>query len=56
MSATPQKPRLTPRLIAAELEAIADSVRRLDLKSREAAAESQAKIAARIERLAGALQ
>lgn len=49
-------PRLTPRLIAAELKAIADSVRRLALKDREKAAEAQARIAERIERLAGALK
>ncbi len=50
------KPKLTPRLISAELEAIADAVRRMSLKNSEAAAESQGKIVARIERLAGALK
>jgi hypothetical protein len=57
MTAAPQKkPKLTARLVAAELEAIADSVRRLSLKNQEAAAEAQARIAARLERLAAALQ
>jgi hypothetical protein len=52
MSTTPKKPKLTGRLIAAELDSIADSVRRLSLKNQEAAAESQARIAARLDRLA----
>lgn len=56
MSPTSQKkPKLNQRLIAAELDAIADSVRRLSLKDREAASEAQIKIVARLERLSGAL-
>jgi hypothetical protein len=56
MNASPHKPKLTARLIAAELESIADSVRRMSLKDRDAATDSQVKIVARIERLAGALK
>jgi hypothetical protein len=56
VNASPQKPRLTGRLIATELENVADAVRRLSLKDRERAAEAQAQIADRLERLAAALQ
>lgn len=55
MSAPP-KPKLTGRLVAAEIEAIADGLRRLSLKDRDRATESQNKIAGRLERLAAALQ
>ncbi|MGB3490968.1 MAG: hypothetical protein WBA62_22990 [Xanthobacteraceae bacterium] len=47
-----QKPKLTGRLVAAELEAIADAVRRLSMKSGESALEAQAKIATRLEQIA----
>jgi hypothetical protein len=56
MTAAPTKPKLTARLVAYELASIADSVRRMSLKNSEAALEAQAKIADRLERLAGALK
>lgn len=40
----PGKPRLTPRLIAAELDSVADSVRRMSLKNSEAALERLAAV------------
>lgn len=57
MSTSPtKKPKLTGRLVAAELDAIADAVRRLSLKDRERAAEAQARIVERLERLATVLK